>query len=160
MLWNRFRLWLNDNALKGVLYMLFFFCLALAVSGLWAFFSMESYTKGYILASSAIGLFIGVIQAPVFVYFYIYGFRQVFGGVGASRVRDLFKKARLQARAYGGCMIFIDEIDAVGRTRKLSFFGSQETDTTLNQLLVEIDGLSENQGNVVVIGATNASEDV
>ncbi|MBK6881041.1 MAG: AAA family ATPase [Elusimicrobia bacterium] len=86
-------------------------------------------------------------------------FVEVFVGVGASRVRNLFKTARLQAQAHGGCLIFIDEIDAIGRSRKLSWFGSQETDTTLNQLLTDMDGLNESVGNVVVIGATNAPED-
>lgn len=86
-------------------------------------------------------------------------FVETFVGVGASRVRQLFKQARLQAQAYGGCLVFIDEIDAIGRSRKLSWFGRQETDTTLNQLLTDMDGLNESVGNVVVIGATNAPED-
>ncbi len=86
-------------------------------------------------------------------------FTEVFVGVGASRVRKLFKKARDMAYGYGGCIIFIDEIDAIGRHRQLSFGGGgQETNATQNQLLVEMDGLKEKGSNVVVIGATNANE--
>ncbi|MDP3980830.1 MAG: AAA family ATPase [Chlamydiota bacterium] len=87
-------------------------------------------------------------------------FVEVFVGVGASRVRKLFKKAKALSFAHGGCIIFIDELDAVGRKRQLaSFGGGQETDSTLNQLLVEMDGLEE-ASNIVIIGATNASDDV
>lgn len=88
-------------------------------------------------------------------------FTEIFVGVGSSRVRKLFKKARIFAYGYGACIIFIDELEAIGRQRSFSMLGgSQETNTTLNQLLVEMDGLKEDDSNIIVIGATNASEDV
>ena len=78
-------------------------------------------------------------------------FVEMFVGVGASRVRDMFKKAQQTAP----CMIFIDEIDAVGRQRGAGFGGGHdEREQTLNQLLVEMDGMEDNTG-VVVIAATN-----
>ncbi|MBQ1476952.1 MAG: ATP-dependent zinc metalloprotease FtsH [Erysipelotrichaceae bacterium] len=78
-------------------------------------------------------------------------FVEMFVGVGASRVRDLFKTAKQTAP----CMIFIDEIDAVGRQRGAGLGGGHdEREQTLNQLLVEMDGMSDNSG-VIVIAATN-----
>jgi cell division protease FtsH len=87
-------------------------------------------------------------------------FVEMFVGVGAGRIRSLFKKARLLAEMNGGCIIFIDEIDAVGAQRSVDrgFGGQTEANTTVNQLLVEMDGLKEKDTNVVVIGASNAPE--
>lgn len=86
-------------------------------------------------------------------------FVEIFVGVGASRMRKLFKKARRLAEANGSCIVFIDELDAVGRKRSFSYLGGgMETNTTQNQLLVEMDGLKDKQQNVIVIGATNAPE--
>lgn len=87
-------------------------------------------------------------------------FVEMFVGVGAGRIRSLFKKARQMAEFEGGCIIFIDEIDAVGAQRAADsgFGGQTETNTTLNQLLVEMDGLKEKDMNIVIIGATNMSE--
>ncbi|MFH1062577.1 MAG: AAA family ATPase [Candidatus Omnitrophota bacterium] len=84
-------------------------------------------------------------------------FVEMFVGVGASRIRKMFHKARRLAYANGGCIIFIDEIDAVGRVRSFSMGGGQETNNTLNQLLVELDGVT-GSANIVIIGATNAAE--
>ena len=78
-------------------------------------------------------------------------FVEMFVGVGASRVRDMFAKAKKTAP----CMIFIDEIDAVGRQRGAGLGGGHdEREQTLNQLLVELDGMADNSG-VIVIAATN-----
>lgn len=77
-------------------------------------------------------------------------FVEMFVGVGASRVRDLFAQARQVAPA----VIFIDEIDAVGRKRAMKAMGNEERDQTLNQLLVEMDGFSASHA-VVVLAATN-----
>lgn len=87
-------------------------------------------------------------------------FIEMFVGVGASRIRKLFKQARQLAYVEGGCIIFIDELDAVGaqRAQDRGFGGQTESNTTLNQLLVEMDGLKEKDYNVVLIGATNAPE--
>jgi cell division protease FtsH len=86
-------------------------------------------------------------------FFHISGseFVEMFVGVGASRVRDLFKRAKRNAP----CIIFVDEIDAVGRQRGAGLGGSHdEREQTLNQILVEMDGF-ENETNVIVIAATN-----
>jgi len=78
-------------------------------------------------------------------------FVEMFVGVGASRVRDMFEQAKKQAP----CIIFIDEIDAVGRSRGVGIGGgNDEREQTLNQLLVEMDGFEANDG-VIVIAATN-----
>ncbi len=78
-------------------------------------------------------------------------FVEMFVGVGASRVRDMFE----QAKKHSPCIIFIDEIDAVGRHRGSGTGGgNDEREQTLNQMLVEMDGFSENEG-VIVIAATN-----
>lgn len=79
-------------------------------------------------------------------------FIEMFVGVGPSRVRDLFKEARANAP----CIVFIDEIDAVGRQRGKGGFsgGNDERENTLNQLLVEMDGFTEST-NVVILAGTN-----
>src|SRR6266567_459792 len=77
-------------------------------------------------------------------------FVEMFVGVGASRVRDLFNQARQSAP----CVVFIDEIDAVGRKRSMRISGNDERDQTLNQLLVELDGFNGHKA-VVVLAATN-----
>ncbi|MEY2985658.1 MAG: hypothetical protein RLZZ568_2275, partial [Cyanobacteriota bacterium] len=78
-------------------------------------------------------------------------FVEMFVGVGASRVRDLFKKAKENAP----CLVFIDEIDAVGRQRGVGYGGgNDEREQTLNQLLTEMDGFEGNSG-IIVIAATN-----
>ena len=81
-------------------------------------------------------------------------FVEMFVGVGASRVRDLFE----QAKKHQPCIIFIDEIDAVGRQRGAGMGGGHdEREQTLNQLLVEMDGFDENT-NIIVIAATNSPD--
>ena len=92
----------------------------------------------------------GEAQVP---FFTISGsdFVEMFVGVGASRVRDMFEQAKKQAP----CIVFIDEIDAVGRHRGTGMGGgNDEREQTLNQLLVEMDGFEDNQG-VIIIAATN-----
>ncbi len=80
-------------------------------------------------------------------------FVEMFVGVGASRVRDLFK----QANASAPCIIFIDEIDAIGKSRDTRFGGNDEREQTLNQLLSEMDGFDPGKG-IMVLGATNRPE--
>lgn len=80
-------------------------------------------------------------------------FIEMFVGVGASRIRDLFKQAQEQAP----CIVFIDEIDAIGKTRGPSITSNDERDQTINQLLTAMDGFTENMG-VIVLGATNRAE--
>ncbi|HYW25710.1 MAG TPA: ATP-dependent zinc metalloprotease FtsH [Terriglobales bacterium] len=81
-------------------------------------------------------------------------FVEMFVGVGASRVRDLFE----QAKRHSPCIVFVDEIDAVGRQRRVGFGGAHdEREQTLNQLLVEMDGFDTNT-HVIVIAATNRAD--
>ncbi|MDR1950755.1 MAG: AAA family ATPase, partial [Bacteroidales bacterium] len=82
-------------------------------------------------------------------------FVEMFVGVGASRVRDLFKNAKDKAP----CIIFIDEIDAIGRARGKNAFtgGNDERENTLNQLLTEMDGFGTNSG-VIILAATNRAD--
>jgi len=81
-------------------------------------------------------------------------FVEMFVGVGASRVRDLFSQATAQAP----CIIFIDELDALGKARGMNVFGgNDEREQTLNQLLVEMDGFESNKG-VIIMAATNRPE--
>jgi len=80
-------------------------------------------------------------------------FVEMFVGVGASRVRDLFKKAQETAP----CIIFIDEIDAIGKSRDSRFGGNDEREQTLNQLLSEMDGFDSSKG-VFILAATNRPE--
>jgi cell division protease FtsH len=80
-------------------------------------------------------------------------FVEMYAGVGASRIRKLFK----DARRYPSAIIFIDELDAVGRARGGNSLSHEEREQTLNQLLVEMDGFSPNQG-IVVVAATNRAD--
>jgi cell division protease FtsH len=80
-------------------------------------------------------------------------FVELFVGVGAARVRDLFKEARKNAP----CIIFIDELDAIGKSRGPSITGNDEREQTLNQLLVEMDGF-DSKGGVIILAATNRPE--
>ncbi len=82
-------------------------------------------------------------------------FVEMFVGVGASRVRDLFRQAKEKAP----CIVFIDEIDAVGRARgnKANLGGNDERESTLNQLLTEMDGFGSNSG-VIILAATNRAD--
>ncbi|MBQ7221802.1 MAG: ATP-dependent zinc metalloprotease FtsH [Synergistaceae bacterium] len=88
-------------------------------------------------------------------FFFITGssFVEMFVGVGAARVRDLFEQAKRKAP----CIIFVDEIDAIGQSRMRNFNSNSEQEATLNQLLAEMDGFEDNNG-VVIMGATNRPE--
>jgi len=89
------------------------------------------------------------------VFFSLSGsdFVEMFVGVGASRVRDLFKQAAL----HSPCIIFIDEIDAIGKSRDNQMNSNDEREQTLNQLLAEMDGFDSSKG-VIILGATNRPE--
>jgi len=80
-------------------------------------------------------------------------FVEMYAGVGAARVRKLFR----EARRHGSCIIFIDELDAVGRSRGGNSLSHEEREQTLNQLLVEMDGFEGHQG-IVIIAATNRQD--
>lgn len=80
-------------------------------------------------------------------------FVEMFVGMGASKVRDLFKQAKEKAP----CIVFIDEIDAIGKKRDGQIGGNDEREQTLNQLLTEMDGFEENNG-VIILAATNRPE--
>lgn len=80
-------------------------------------------------------------------------FVEMFVGMGASKVRDLFE----QAKAKAPCIVFIDEIDAIGQRRRSDGIGNDEREQTLNQLLTEMDGFEDNTG-VIILAATNRPE--
>ena len=80
-------------------------------------------------------------------------FVEMFVGMGAAKVRDLFKQAKEKAP----CIVFIDEIDAIGKKREGQISGNDEREQTLNQLLTEMDGFEENSG-VILLAATNRPE--
>lgn len=80
-------------------------------------------------------------------------FVEMFVGMGAAKVRDLFKQAKEKAP----CIVFIDEIDAIGKKREGNIGGNDEREQTLNQLLTEMDGFEENSG-VIILAATNRPE--
>ena len=86
-------------------------------------------------------------------------FNAIFVGVGSAKIKNLFKEAKKAANENGGCVIFIDEIDAIGQKRNVAnnFGGNSERENTLNQLLSEMDGF-DTTSNVLTFGATNRPE--
>src|SRR3954471_16287513 len=88
-----------------------------------------------------------------FIYASGSDFVEMYAGVGAARIRRMFK----DARKHGACIIFIDELDAVGKSRGGQSLSHEEREQTLNQLLVEMDGFAVNQG-IVVLAATNRAD--
>ncbi len=87
----------------------------------------------------------------------------MFVGTGTARMKSLFKEARVLAEIHGGCLIFIDEIDTFARPRGGDSMGNRGAETahnsTINQLLTELDGLRQVENNIIVIAATNVGED-
>jgi ATP-dependent metalloprotease FtsH len=86
-------------------------------------------------------------------------FNAMFVGVGSGKIRNLYNMAKIAAEEYGGCIVFIDEIDAIGQKRSSAntFGGNSERENTLNQLLTEMDGFDSNK-NVITFAATNRPE--
>lgn len=86
-------------------------------------------------------------------------FNAMFVGVGSAKIKNLYNTAKEAADEYGGCIVFIDEIDAIGQKRNSAntFGGNSERENTLNQLLVEMDGFESNE-NVITFAATNRPE--
>ena len=86
-------------------------------------------------------------------------FNAMFVGVGSAKIKNLYKQASIAAEEHGGCIVFIDEIDAIGQKRSSAntFGGNSERENTLNQLLTEMDGFEENK-NVMTFAATNRPE--
>lgn len=86
----------------------------------------------------------------------------MFVGTGTARMKSLFKEARILAEIHGGCLIFIDEIDTFARPRRSDAMGNIGSETahnsTINQLLTELDGLRQSENNIIVIAATNVTE--
>lgn len=89
-------------------------------------------------------------------------FAGVYHGTGPKRVMQLFKEARMLARSEGGCIIFIDEMDSFAHPRGMETGGGaiSEENNTINQFLAEVDGLRQDENNIVLLGATNASEEM
>jgi cell division protease FtsH len=89
-------------------------------------------------------------------------FAGIWHGTGPKRVMQLFKEARMLARAEGGCIIFIDEMDSFAHPRSLETGGGaiSEENNTINQFLAEMDGLRLNENNIILLGATNATEEM
>ena len=86
-------------------------------------------------------------------------FNAMFVGVGSAKIKNLYKTAKEAAEEHGGCIVFIDEIDAIGQKRSSvnTFGGNSERENTLNQLLTEMDGFDSNE-NVITFAATNRPE--